>query len=86
LHGVLLAHVAEHAFVARSHALPDGQSAALVHPHALFTQLCPEPFDVQSTHAAPGAPHVVGELEAQLSATSQHEPLHACASEHDETH
>jgi hypothetical protein len=59
LQGVLDPQAVEHVFVTRLHAVPEGQSAALLHPQPLLTQVWPAELFVQLRHAAPAAPQDV---------------------------
>jgi len=69
-------HIAVHVWVVVSHASPAGQSAVAPHPHApLASHTAPWVLMVQSTHAAPEAPHDVSLTAAHVLAALQQKPV-----------
>jgi hypothetical protein len=70
LHGCAASQDGPHALLV--HASPVGQSDAELHPQLpLARHTFPAPPVVQSTHAAPGAPHADGPTAAQCCVPSQ---------------
>jgi hypothetical protein len=78
LHGCVPLHVVVQACAVVSQALPSGQSAVAMQPHAPITHAWPLVAAEQSRQALPAAPHVVAMVPALQVVPAQQPPLHGC--------
>jgi hypothetical protein len=85
LHGWLALHAVVHLDVVPSHALPDGQSAAELQPHAPppGTALHKEPMllPLQAAQAPPVEPHELTDVPGSQVPPLQQPPWHGCVDE-----